>query len=123
MADDVDWHPERFRRPFDAELRRRAELCGSIGVARTRLLAGRPGTPRLRSLPGEPPRRQSGHLIDTTGRLAVATATHVYAAVFQLAAYAGFLARGTPRMAPRPSLQRMLAELRETFRSILIRGQ
>lgn len=122
MPSNINWHPDRFRRPFDAELRRRAELCGSIGVARARLLAGRPGTPQLRSLPGEPPRRQSGRLVESTNRIVIASAMAIYAVIYQAANHAVYLAKGTPKMAARPSLQPMLTGLRDVFRSILIRG-
>lgn len=118
----VNWHPERFRRPFDSMLARRADRAGQMVAARARLLAGRPGTPRLRSLPGEPPRRQTGRLIlSITSQLRSAW-WGIWSVVGSPLDYAGYLSRGTKRMAPRPFLDRALNELRLMLRRYLIRG-
>ena len=64
-----------------------------------------PGNARVRSKPGEPPRRQTGNLRSRV-QYKVAegeAAADVYVlTVMDDAAYAGFLEHGTSRMAPRP---------------------
>lgn len=123
MPDGVDWHPERFRRDLDEDLAARADLAGAVVRTRARLLAGRPGTPRLRSRPGEPPRRQTGRLVASIAHVVIVAADAVFAVVGSGGVpYAIHLARGTPRMAPRPYLTRALRELRGAIRDILTRG-
>lgn len=117
----INWHPDRFRKPFDARLQRRADQAGGIVQSRARLLAGRPGTPRLRSRPGESPRRQTGRLVLSIISVAGRVGSLIYSAVGSPLKYAGYLSKGTDRMAARPFLDRALAELRSVLRAFLIR--
>ena len=122
MPGHIDWDPGPFRDRLDAELERRCRLAGAVVRTHARVLVGRPGTRRLRSRPGAPPRRQTGTLLLSIGHRNGRAAGRVYAAIVATAPWAIHLSRGTPKMAPRPFLTTALADLRETIRSILVRG-
>jgi HK97 gp10 family phage protein len=91
------------------------EMLGSAGEREEKRLLGKQGTPRRRSAPGEPPRRQTGLLRDEIDHDVDATKQTVRIGILGGEAAAGhylrFLEEGTEKMAPRPSLRPMLAAL------------
>lgn len=71
MAGGLEWTGPKARARTRAELTRRANVAGALHVVRTRGLASRPGTPRLRSRRGESPRRQTGRLVRSIRQVVV----------------------------------------------------
>lgn len=131
----VVWYGDAVQASIDREMTKRLKACGQIGRDHAKTLISVDGTGKrsggnrdskgrfLSSLiyganpskPGEPPHVQRGQL-----RASVATETERLTTRVGTNQKKGrWLELGTSRMAPRPWLRRMLAEMTPTFRAIL----
>jgi hypothetical protein len=75
----------------------------------------RGGVRVIRSLPGEPPRRETGTLQDSYQSAVEADAGEVTLDVFSDCPYAGNLENGTARVLPRPHVADTADEMTEQF--------
>jgi len=121
----VTWMGDGVRDRIGREMGRRLKACGQVGADHAKTLISTDGTGvgeggnliygANPSKPGEPPHVQ-------TGRLRASVAYEVEGTVARIGTnvkYGRFLETGSSRMAPRPWLRRMLAEMTPTFRAIL----
>jgi HK97 gp10 family phage protein len=124
----VQWYGEQRQREIDSEMKRRISASVRIVLNRARKLVGVTGTKAnkgkaktygaVRSLPGEPPRKQ-------TGQLRRSISTEVYGLVGRVGPsmedglYPKYLELGTRHMQPRPWLRRALDESRAAITAIL----
>lgn len=121
----VKWYGDAVRARIESEMGRRLKACGQVGADHAKTLISTDGTGvggggnliygANPSKPGEPPHVQ-------TGRLRASIAYEVEGNVTRIGTnviYGRHLEVGTSKMAPRPWLRRMLAEMTPTFRAIL----
>jgi hypothetical protein len=129
----VEWYGEQQRARINREMEKRTKAAVRLVLNRARELVSVPGTSKLggtgrdskgrfrkvygaiRSMPGEPPRKQ-------TGQLRRSIATEVRSLVGRVGTnllYGRHLELGTRHMAPRPWLRRALAESRQQIEAIL----
>lgn len=132
------WRGEQYRKALEARVTRSLHVATIAVESRAKDLLSVPGTaPRgpagrdksgrftkakvygaIRSRPGEPPRKQLGHLRRSVAREVVSLKGRVGTNV----KYGRWLELGTGRMAARPWLRRSLAERKDAIRMAFRRG-
>jgi HK97 gp10 family phage protein len=121
------WYGEERKREIEREMRQRVKSAVREVYNRARILVDEAGTAKrkgkakvygaVRSLPGEPPRKQ-------TGQLRRSIASEVLSLVGRVGTnvkYGKHLELGTRHMQPRPWLRRALNESRGKIEAILKR--
>ena len=121
----LQWYGEEQKRVIDREMDKRLKAAVRVVLNQARNLVSEPGTMNrkgraklygaVRSLPGEPPRKQ-------TGQLRRSIATEVLSMVGRVGTnlkYGKHLELGTRKMQPRPWLRRALNESEAAIRAIL----
>ncbi len=132
MASKFDWHGPAVQAAIRAEMARRLSAATVIVLNRARELLSVSGTSKGAagrnakgqfqrvyganpSLPGEPPRKQRGHLRRSLAREVNALVGRVGTNLN----YGRWLELGTKKMAARPWLRRALTECRAAIRSLI----